>query len=40
MDEPRDTSTGKSVRLEDPVYPERVRSIRKGKEEGSLISSR
>ena len=32
-----DTNTGKSVSVEEPVYPDRVKSIRKGKEEGSVI---
>ena len=38
MDEFNSTRTGKSVRVEEPVYPERVRSTRKGKEDGSLIT--
>jgi hypothetical protein len=38
MEEPIDTSTGKSDRVEVPVYPERVRFMRKGKEEGSEIT--
>ena len=38
MEELSDTSIGKSVRVEEPVYPERVKSIRKGKDAGSLIT--
>ena len=37
IDVPKLTKTGKSVRVEDPVYPARVRFIRKGKEVGSDI---
>ena len=38
MEELKDTRTGKSLRVEEPVYPERVRFIRKGKEVGSVMT--
>ena len=37
MDVLKDTSSGKSLSEDDPVYPERVRFKRKGKEAGSLM---
>ena len=37
MEELSETNTGKSVRVEEPVYPDKVKSMRKGKEDGSVI---
>ena len=34
-----DTSAGKSLRVEDPVYPDKVRFILNGKDSGSVIST-
>ena len=34
----KSTSTGNSFKVDDPVYPDRVRFIRKGKDAGSLMT--
>ncbi len=36
MEDPSETRTGKSVRVDDPVYPERVRVMVLAKPEASL----